>query len=326
MIECLDEESYEFMVKWFDFDIPKGVFKKELFHKPASESLSIIDVECISTNTTPYETETLIEEQLVNSIGLTQRSNDHSISIWEKLHDSKIDLTNKSKVARLSYYLKHQDIIRQILDVHHVFSVNRASQLAHQAGIKQTSYKVLRSLLKHLNFDGFLNLEIINCGSRHPVNVYSTPNCDSAIFETYANKLRLKEHTSTGLTKKVVRQKRSDGPIPLLKEKEITQSTVIPQDIPEVQEDIKPEVVELPNLKEEDELKNKKTLTGLSNHNRLNYTNMKEKLKEQYYKDLKTLGETQALAKFTKMNKLLTKGILKQDQVEKSRLLEQSMS
>jgi len=123
-----------------------------------------------------------------------------SLSVWKTVCNN-IDSDSDEEGYRTAYYMKHQRIIKEIIDVHHVFSINKASTLAQDVGIKHTSTRVISALLDNLYTDKLLDYKIVKCGARHPATVYFTKQCDTSKLERYINKLKDREQVKNGLAK-----------------------------------------------------------------------------------------------------------------------------
>lgn len=126
------------------------------------------------------------------------------LSLWEKIHRHDLKLEDPEQVARLAYYSKYQNIIKQVIDPFQVLTVSDAVVKANLNKIR-VSRKVLDRLLNDLYTDDLIKLEVIPCGLRSPAYVFSTERCSKERYERYTKRLR----ESNGIAEKVTSPNRS---------------------------------------------------------------------------------------------------------------------
>ena len=300
---------------------------KPTLEKHTTQPFSKVEKFVSTKNTREREgipiTSTIISSKKVNP---QKKSNDTSLSVWEKLQEYKANFSDPDSAVKLAYYVKHQEIIRKVIDPHRIFCVNRATKLAQEEGIRQSSSSVVSCLLERLHIDGYLKLESIPCGRRHLAQVYFTDKCTTEQYERYTTKLKKQEEQANRLTKNVNPQKKSNDEIvnKIIAHNEAVRKGTIEQRAEQEKEFIEYSKTRREQREQEELEKSKeertnsriepKDPTKLEGEFKKMFDTTGEELKEIYKLDEKKVGHDDAWKKYQVKKKKSHSAILKQQQ------------
>ncbi len=275
--------------------LPKRLDHKEVFDKDSSS----------------LERETLLPPSTTSSQKGNTDLDKLSLSVWESLHRFTPDVSDPEQTSRLAYFSKYQDIIKKIIDSFQVLTVSDAVTKNAEAKLKPVSFKVLSRLLNDLYTDGFLDLEIIRCGLRHPAYVFSTKRCSKERYTRYTKRYRESEQIKNGITKKGTRPKESqeEKVNKVVSHNEAVRRKTIEQERERNKQLLEEELKKKPKQKQ-------KTMNGkeLDPSLQKEFTKALNKLRENFETDKKLVGHEKATKTFYRLKEKMYRELMKRQE------------
>lgn len=283
---------------------------------PVEENITSVATGEKSTTTNNLERESF-DNNNSSTLQKNGYENNESLSVWERI---QYFLKNPQKkkddplfCKRLQTYTKRALFIIQVIDTYGVFSVGEAWRKAQEAQIlNMKSMSTVGDLLNDLAIDEFLDMQIIERPKRIDTHLY----CICGYKERFPKKYEIKTNRHKIGHPKNQTSKKLDT----IKAESKTRSIAMSEGFAEARKERKhkeTEVLEATKRKHEE---SKERAYKLSDKNLKTYKNMQKKLKERLEENIPIMGKKEALDEFTKQNKMLTEGMIKQDQAAKNRL------